>query len=284
MVLSSLFFALMAPLVKVVGNKYGYESFDLVFVRSLFGLAFTGVLMWQTRAPIIGHNMPLLIARGLVGLAAVFTYYIALQNLPNFSDAVMLQYTSPIFVGLLAPFLLRERARAIRFVLIAVSFVGMLMIVKQDAAAMFTFDLNSMYALIGLASGLAAGLANIIVRKATATDNSLTVMFYFPFISTIATAPFFIAHMHVPGLLELLMLCGIGVLGTLSQVFLTVGLKYETATRATILTYSAPVFALVIELLIFANTPTTLSLAGSMIVILCAVVIARLRDRKRQGT
>ncbi|GAB4152255.1 MAG: DMT family transporter [Planctomycetota bacterium] len=285
MISSALCFSLMALLVKEL--KPSFDFFELVFARSLFGLVFTLVLIIKNRVSILGNDRKSLLRRGLFGFLGLVTYFFAIQHLDSLGDAVMLTYTNPIFVALLAPFMLKEKARPVRFLIILLSFAGMLMIVKPD------FELNSVFSLIGLSSGIFTALAYIYIRKATASDSSLTIMLYLPLVSVAVTGPYVLVKSGVSAVLgsfawitweELLLLLAVGLLSTVAQLFLTVGFKYETASRATIYNYTAPVFAMALDLVIYLNRPDIWSFVGSAIIILSAIVIANLRERKRTGS
>jgi drug/metabolite transporter (DMT)-like permease len=258
-----------------------------VFARSLFGLVFTATLIFRNRVSLLGHDRKTLLRRGFFGFLGLSTYFFAIQHLDSLGDAVMLTYTNPVFVGLLAPFMLGEKARPIRFVVIAVAFVGMLMVVKPQ------FQIDSVFALVGLSSGVFTALAYIYVRKATATDSALTIMLYLPLVSVVLTGPYVLAKAGTSAVIgtftwltwgEFLLLLAVGILSTVAQLLMTVGFKYETASKAAIYNYTAPVFAMFLDLLIYLKRPDLWSFLGSALIIGGAVAIAFLRERKRTGS
>ncbi|MDZ7816508.1 MAG: DMT family transporter [Planctomycetota bacterium] len=284
MVLSALFFSLTALFVKEL--KPRYDFFEIVFVRSLFGLVLVTFYIIQSNASFWGNRKGVLIARGLFGFVGLMCYFFAVQNMASLSDAIMLLHTNPIFVALLAPFILKEKASPVRYMLIAFAFIGALMIIKPS------FELSSLYSLVGLCAGMAAAVAYVFIRKATLTESAATIMFYFPFISVILTLPLLVnkytgdsaAMNFSTDYRDIGMLVAIGVLGTVAQLFLTVGFKLVPASRATIYNYTAPVFAVCFELFLYSRVPGMLSVTGSVIIVVCAGVIAVMRERKSTGT
>jgi len=63
----------------------------------------------------------------------------------------------------------------------------------------------------------------------------------------------------------------IGILGFIAQILVTMGLQRETASRSTLAIYISVVFAVVFELIFFHTTPSTLSIAGTTIIMSSAI-------------
>ncbi|QRW07410.1 hypothetical protein RhiLY_06409 [Ceratobasidium sp. AG-Ba] len=66
----------------------------------------------------------------------------------------------------------------------------------------------------------------------------------------------------------------IGLFGFLAQVFLTVGLQHETASRGTLAMYIQIVFTVTFEYLALGTIPSRLSIAGAVIIIASAIYVA----------
>jgi drug/metabolite transporter (DMT)-like permease len=67
---------------------------------------------------------------------------------------------------------------------------------------------------------------------------------------------------------------GIGVFGFFTQVFLTMGLQRETAGRGSLGLYVQILFAAIAEHWIFHAAPSSLSLIGIFIILICAGYVA----------
>jgi drug/metabolite transporter (DMT)-like permease len=67
--------------------------------------------------------------RGITGFLALALYFFAISKIP-LATAVMLNYTSPLFVALMAPLVLKESVNLKIFLIILLGFVGVLLIVK----------------------------------------------------------------------------------------------------------------------------------------------------------
>lgn len=75
-----------------------------------------------------------------------------------------------------------------------------------------------------------------------------------------------------------ILLAFIGVSGFVMQFLLTAGLRYERSNRATNMTYSQMLFALVFDWAIWGITPTTMSWAGSGLILGSAIVVVMKKE------
>ncbi|NIS37789.1 EamA family transporter [Candidatus Saccharibacteria bacterium] len=74
---------------------------------------------------------------------------------------------------------------------------------------------------------------------------------------------------------EWLMLLGVGIFTQIAQIFMTKGLHYETAAKATNVSYIGVVFSTIWGILIFAEIPDWRTLIGAAFVIFAIIKMAR---------
>ena len=108
MLVAALGFAIMGALVKVGAQKF--SSAELVFYRSLFGLLVIWLYIYSRKLPIATPVMFKQMSRALVGFASLVLFFYAISHLP-LATAITLNYTSPLFLALLTPFLLHEKPK-----------------------------------------------------------------------------------------------------------------------------------------------------------------------------
>ena len=106
MCLSAISFALMGAMVKLSGDL---PLFEKVFVRNLVSLVVAVVMVRMAGARLLGHwhHQPLLLARSLIGLGGVMSFFYAIDHL-LLADATILNKLSPFFVMLFAGMFLAE--------------------------------------------------------------------------------------------------------------------------------------------------------------------------------
>merc|ERR1711969_244134 len=109
---AALGFSIMSLLVKVASATF--PTMQIVFLRSAFMEALTYAVLRHDGVPATGNDRRTLALRGAVGATALSLFYLGIGRLP-LGDAVTIQYTAPVWTGLVAALLLGERLRPIVF-------------------------------------------------------------------------------------------------------------------------------------------------------------------------
>jgi drug/metabolite transporter (DMT)-like permease len=113
--------------------------------RSAIAVVVLGAL-WPTLWRRISWNtLP-----GALAYTATVTLFVFATKLTTAANAIFLQYTAPIYIALLGPWLLRERASRIDWALILLGLGGILL---------FFFDQLSLNGMLGVVLALASGLS-----------------------------------------------------------------------------------------------------------------------------
>jgi drug/metabolite transporter (DMT)-like permease len=138
---------------------------------------------WAAARPV---NIRGQLGRGLLFVAGSGFMVLALSLLP-LTTVIAIVFTSPIFVALLSVPMLGERVGRRRWVTVVVGFVGVLLIVRPGAAG-FEWVL-----LLPVLTALANGTRDIVTRKLSRTDTSISILLWstlIVMIAGLATAPF----------------------------------------------------------------------------------------------
>lgn len=260
MVVSAAAFAAMAAVAKKLLPRAPIQS--VVLSRGILMTILFVALARRRGAPILGSRPGMLLVRGLLGYAALSCYFFSVQHLP-LGDAVLLQYSHPIFVAAAAPFLLGERPERTTWFLIAVALAGVALIVQPSG----TFRPA---ALVGLGGSILSGLAYMTVRDLSRTEDPLTILVWFP----MATIPLSAVGTLAAGR-EAIPASGAEIAGhalvfltaLAGQVTLTLGLSRTGAAEATAVTLTGPVFGLAFGYAFFGSVPTAASIAGAVLVL-----------------
>lgn len=271
MILSAASFAAMAAFAKLLLPHTPTQA--VVLSRGLMmTVVFLGAAFWRG-VPVMGKSPGKLVLRGALGYAALSCYFFSVQHLP-LGDAVLLQYSHPVFVGLLAPWLLGERTGRGHWPLVTLALCGVALIVGPQG------DLRWV-AGIGLAGSMLSGLAYITVRELSRTEHPLTILVWFPLV----TIPFSLAATLRAGeaaiprsAAELAGHALVFVSALVGQIALTAGLARVDAARATAISLTGPVFGFVFGLALFGTPPTAASVAGTALVVGSLVLLARRRS------
>jgi len=248
--------------IKFAGERL--PTAEVVCLRSLVGLPLLIPIVAKRAGSFWGHNHKLLLLRGLAGLIGMFCGFYGMVHL-NLGDASMLLNTFPLFVALLAPFLLKEATHPRVYLFTAIAFVGIGCIMRP------TTEIINVAALIGLAAGLFVALAMIAVRKLRATENTWVITLWFSMVVFVGALPFMLMDFVMPTPSEALMLLVAGSILTMSQLFVTKAYGYATAATIAPFAYAAVIWSYGLDVLVWDFVPDFWSIVGSCIVIASSI-------------
>lgn len=257
--LSSLFFALMAASVKSVPNIPQAEK---IFFRNFIGLIVMSIILFRSKTSVKPNNPKLITLRATFGLLGVACYYYSLSKL-QLADAVIINKLSPFFVMIFAFMFLGEKFTIPKTISLIVAMLGASLVIKP------TFDYEIIPFIIGIMGAVFAGSAYTVVRKLSTFDKPQIIVFYFCLFSSVVMLPFMMAgQFRIPTLLEAIGLLCIGSFALIAQLFMTNAYRYAPASELSIYTNANIVFSTIIGLIFWSEYPDALTIIGGILIIL----------------
>jgi len=258
MLLSTLSFSLVNLCVKILADKdnqfdtiQNYPVHELVLFRSVISLSICIFIIRHLKLPFFGHNKKWLLARGFFGVISLELFFYTLQHLPM-AIATTVQYLSPIFTIIFAIFMNKEIVKPIQWIFFAVSLSGVL-VIGFSGTGEVPFD--PFWLMIGVCSAIGSGLAYNSIIKCKDTDAPITVVMYFPLISTPVMIVVSIFNGFImPQGIEWLLLLLMGILTQIAQVSMTKAFNSDNASRITPVKYIGAIYAMLIGFFIFDET------------------------------
>jgi drug/metabolite transporter (DMT)-like permease len=255
----------MSLFVKKIGNSLPISM--LIFFR--FSISFVLLLPWIIKNPNFTfkvHKPVRYIIRILAALLALFFVFYAIKFIP-LVDALLLNNTSPLFVPLIAWLLTGAKTPAKALFGIVLGFIGIAIILHPG------LKIISPASLIALASGLLAALAVVQMRLISKTSQTVQMLFYYFLISTIISGIIAAFQWKLPISFEAwILLSGIGIFGTLYQVFATMAYVTAPVRLVSPLVFLTVIFGGLFDWLIWGNAPSLLTYVGTLLVIIGAIV------------
>lgn len=270
MLLSALGFALMAACVKAV-SAYGIPVLEIVAARALVSLVLSYLDVKRKRISVWGRHKPLLLARGIVGALALVCVYYSVTTL-SLADATVLQYTYPAFTAVLALLFLGERIQLATLLCIALSFLGVVVMLRPGGDGLIGLPLLSLLA--ALAGAFGSAVAYVIVRKLSQTEDSSVIIFYFPLVALPSSLLLLGDGFVMPNTEALVLLLLVGVFTQVGQVGLTKAMAAEEAGKASAYAYVQVIFSAILGVIFFAEIPTIWTLTGGCLILAGALVNA----------
>lgn len=246
MIAASFLFACMGVCVKLASATH--SAVEITFWRSFLSLLLMFGLVRLRGVSLKTPHWRWQITRGVVGFTALFSYFYAITLLP-LATAVTLNYTSAIFLALYLA-LAGLRLRTGMLGALAVGLVGVGLLLKP------TLNAEQLPAgLIGLASGVVAGMAYYSVRQLGARGESETrTVFYFSLVSSICAAVWLaFSERHPIDPHSGLLLLGVASFATAAQLAMTRAYSRGKTLFSAVLAYSTVIFSSLFGMLLWGE-------------------------------
>jgi len=262
----------------VIVNLVPYDAHTVAFFRVLFA-SFTllpVVLLTRKREVMsAARHWKIMLSLGCL-LALGWALLFRSMKLITIANAVLLNYTAPIFVALLAPLVLKEKLEKSTLLALAISVAGIGVISYQQNLQISDPDgFNTLGVILGLLAGLAYAGFIIVSKRALSSFSSQVVAFYSYSVASIFLLPFVIGTDFSPDLAPWILLLVLGVFNTGFAVTLYLkGLGMVKAQKAVVFTYLEPASAVVFGFLFLAQQPTSLMLVGGFLILIAGYIVA----------
>jgi len=243
---------------------------EVVFFRNFFSLLMLVPLLAGRGVRLTTTRFPLHLFRATVGLAAMYLYFHALARLP-LADALLLNYTSPLFVSLSAVIWLKEPATAPRFWALLLGLAGILLVFHPSS------HIASLAGLVGLGSGVLAGIALTAVKQLSDTEPSIRIVVWFALLASLISAVPMAIQFVLPDTRQWLWLLATGAFGSLGQLGMTRAYALAPASRVSPLGYTSLIFAGLLGYAFWGERPDALGLAGAVAIIGAGMLVVRER-------
>ncbi len=228
------------------------------------GIAALVMLLYLRRLPNPRHIHPLTWL-GAVFYAMLVTFFVLATKLTTSANAILLQFTSPIWVMVFSRLILKKKGSSRDYLTIAAVIIGMILFFSSDLS--FSHLAGNAF---GLISGICMSLFVLCMQQAPEQPAVLV-----PFLGNILTFLIAIPYYKGPfpstnGWFSIAIL-GIFQLG-IAYIFYTKAVTSVTSLEALLIPVLEPLLNPVWVLLFTGEKPALLSLAGGVIVLTAVIV------------
>ena len=263
-------------------NAAGLDSLQIALVRMFAAsLMFAGFLLITARNKfrIRLRDIWMFLGSGIVSVVLFNTCYFYTMTHGQISVAVVLLYTSPIFILLLSALLFKEKISAKKLLALVLTFAGCVCVSGLLGGS---YAMEPIVLLTGIASGFFYGLYTIFGRYALEKYDSMTLTVYtflFAFAGSLPLADVGDALSILQASPKLwLYIFGLGLVSTVLPYFCySWGLQRMEAGKAAILVAIEPVVGAILGMTVYHEPHNALKLIGIALV-LAAIVLLNLEN------
>jgi drug/metabolite transporter (DMT)-like permease len=258
-----LFLFLAAILWSSGGLLIKLVSWNPVAIAGLRSLISALVLLTFIRSPHFTWSFPQL--GGAIAYAATATLFVIATKLTTAANAILLQYTAPIYVALLGAWFLRERAQWFDWITIMMVIGGTIL---------FFFDQLTVGSLWGngcaILSGISFACLVLFLRKQK-EGSPLESIILGNLLAGGVGLPFMFESMPNAMSLGIIALLGVFQLG-LSYILYAEAIKHTTALEAILISMIEPILNPIWVFLMLGETPGIWALIGGFIVFISITI------------
>ncbi|QYX55723.1 DMT family transporter [Roseovarius sp. SCSIO 43702] len=266
-------FSVLAPVMdtaaKLIGD--GLAVGQVAATRFVFQAAILLPIAWAAgwlHRPRRGE-IRLHLARALLLLMATSLFFFSLRYMPV-AEAISIFFVEPFILTLLGAWLLSEPIGPRRYVACAIGFAGALLIIRP------TFHDVGVVAFLPLGTACLFALYMILTRRMATTMNPITLQAYTGLAALVIAMPILtvmdgsgVAELDPswPTQREILLLCTVGLVATLSHVCISFALSFAPASTIAPLQYLEIVSATLLGFWIFGELPDAITWLGITLIV-----------------
>lgn len=260
--------------IGLIVKKIELGSSELAFLRGVIGSVFlfavTLLIKHKVSLKALKENaLLLLLSGGAVGLNWIFLF--ESYRYTTISNATISYYFAPIFVMILAPWVLKEKISGVKIGCILTAMTGLFLIVQSGsagAAGSYNHALGILYGLLAAAFYASAILMNKFIKNLSGFELTLVQLIS----AAIVLLPYILwrGQLSFTGLttssITFILIVGIVHTGVAYFLYFT-SLQQLKGQTIAVLSYMDPISAVIFAAIFFGESMTLLQMIGGILIL-----------------
>ncbi len=211
-----------------------------------------------------------------ISYAVTMISFVAANKLTTSANAILLQYTCPIYIILLAPFLTGEKNRPSDYVTVVGVMLGIILFFADGLESG-----NQFGNILAAFSGISYALATIFMRRCRGYSGGAMALSHL--ITAVVCLPFVIQN-GVPSLKSSLFLLLVGIVSIgIPSILYSVGIRNVRALTASFITMLEPVLNPVWVIIFAGEVPSTKTILGGLLILGFIMIRSIIQNRKKEN-
>ncbi len=262
-------------------SKYLAERYPLgevIFLRQLAGLAFILPYALMTTGA-ASFKIVDRVGQGWRAVAFIATSVLMVAGLAYLPLAIVtaIAFSSPLWVAALAGPMLGEKVPLKRWVAILIGFAGVLVIVRPGGPSF------SWFLLLPVATALANAARDILTRKLSRTETSMSVLLWSALLMLVVSAAALPFGWVTPTFEDGLWFMLAGCLNMAAHLGMISAYRHADASALSPYRYTSLIWAITLGWLVWSHLPDLWSLVGTAVIVTAAVLAVDRGGKKATG-
>mgnify|MGYP001431474500 CR=1 FL=1 len=262
MLVAIAFFAVMDAQLKLLAGHYG--PMQVAFLRGVTSLPFVllPVLLRGRLARLRPVNVRLHLLRGVLSVVMLGSFIFAVRE-SSLATTYSIFMCAPLVVAALSAPMLGERVAGAQWGAIGVGLAGVLLMIAPRGGGEWV-SLGALAAVVAVAT---YSLSVVSLRLLARTDTTESMVFWFSVLLSVGAGLLSIPHWAPLQLGHWPLFVGVGVTGALGQHFITEAFRHAPAAVVAPFEYTALLWGVALDLVIWRVLPGAVTIGGGAIVI-----------------
>jgi drug/metabolite transporter (DMT)-like permease len=282
MLLSAFISALNGAVAKILSEDL--SALEIILFRNGLGVIIILYALYHTPIQLSGGKFHLLFLRGFFGFTAMIMFFYTITVIP-LGEAITLNKTSPLFVSILAFYLLNEHLNKQTIFALLVGFFGIIFITKPFGI------LISYEHFLGVLGGFFAAAAYATIKKIKNIYDTRVIVLSFMGVGTVIPLIFFSIQPYITppsylsflfpkfvvpiGLNIYLLIIFMAIISTIAQWLLTKAYSFSKASIIGVVSYTNIPFAIGFGWLLGDNFPDIYTFIGIGFIVVGGILVGK---------
>ncbi len=250
-------------------GQWGMPVIEIVWARLFFSMVITAPILiaqegWSSLKP----RDPLLnTLRGFFLVISTMAFFGAL-HFQGVAETLSIYFVQPLFITVLAPFILKEKVGLNRWIAVGIGFIGVLIIIRPGF-----LQLNP-GTFLAAAAGLGSAITLVLTRKLAGNSSAVANTFYTGLFGSAFAGVMLIAFWQTPNFNTFLIMLLLAVIGTTANYLTLLALQFAEASLLAPFGYTEMINAVIGGWYFFGDFPDRWTFVGVAVLVACAIYIS----------
>ena len=214
------------------------------------------------------------LGRSILVAASIYCSIYGIKHLA-LVDAILLQYTLPLFIPLMLWIFYRKRISKRSFCLLIIGFISLFFLLKPE------FDIFRLASFASLGVGILGALMAVTLHDLTKTEHTVAILFYSTLIvGCFSAVPSILSWEKVPFSVILIYIIPISLIGLIHQYLITRAYALASPHVVGGFIYFCILFCAFFGWLMWDETLDGMKICGGILLVLCGLLMVRVNNQK----